>query len=94
MPETGQAKGLSVSWLFVLTNSISTKAAPTLAFGLLVLFPIYAFATDPDNRITQYAHTTWRTQDGYFSGAPHAITQTADGYIWIGTQTNSCGSTV
>ena len=70
----------------MLTNSISTKAARTLAFGLLVLFPIYAFATDPDKKITQYAHTTWRTQDGYFSGAPHAITQTADGYIWIGTQ--------
>jgi len=70
----------------VLTNSISTKAARTLAFSLLILFPSRAFATDPDKKITQYAHTAWRTQDGYFSGAPHAITQTADGYIWIGTQ--------
>jgi signal transduction histidine kinase/ligand-binding sensor domain-containing protein len=25
-------------------------------------------------------------QDGYFAGAPNAITQTSDGYLWIGTQ--------
>lgn len=79
-------KRFSVSSLFVLTNPISTKAARSLAFWLLILFPTHAFATDPDKKITQYAHTAWRTQDGYFSGAPHAITQTADGYIWIGTQ--------
>ena len=36
-------------------------------------------------RISQYAHTAWHMQDGVFGGAPHAITQTADGYIWIGT---------
>jgi ligand-binding sensor domain-containing protein/signal transduction histidine kinase len=44
-----------------------------------------AFALDPAMRISQYAHTAWHMQDGVFSGAPHAITQTADGYIWIGT---------
>ena len=43
-------------------------------------------AVDPNKRITQYAHTAWRLQDGLFSGAPHAITQTRDGYLWIGTQ--------
>jgi ligand-binding sensor domain-containing protein len=37
--------------------------------------------------MTQYAHTVWRTQDGFFSGAINAITQTKDGYLWIGTQT-------
>ena len=40
---------------------------------------------DPDRRISQYVHTTWRTQDGAFRGTPHAITQTTDGYLWIGT---------
>lgn len=25
-------------------------------------------------------------EDGIFNGAPHAITQTADGYLWIGTE--------
>jgi signal transduction histidine kinase/ligand-binding sensor domain-containing protein len=43
-------------------------------------------ALDPSRQISQYAHTAWRTQDGDFSGTPHAITQTTDGYLWIGTE--------
>lgn len=42
------------------------------------------WALDPNRQISQYAHTAWRIQDGFFS-APNAITQTTDGYIWIGT---------
>ncbi len=45
-----------------------------------------AGAVDPSKRISQYAHTAWRIQDGIFTGAPSVITQTADGYLWIGTQ--------
>jgi len=52
---------------------------------LIVLNPILALALDPDLRMTQYAHTSWRLQDGVFSGIPTAIVQTADGYLWIGT---------
>ena len=44
-----------------------------------------AFGLDPRTRITQYAHTAWRVQDGVFEAAPSAVAQTADGYIWIGT---------
>lgn len=44
-----------------------------------------ASALDPERRISQYAHTAWRVRDGIFAGAPIAITQTTDGYIWIGT---------
>ncbi len=40
---------------------------------------------DPSKRISQFAHTAWRLQDGAFSGAPNAIAQTRDGYLWIGT---------
>jgi signal transduction histidine kinase/ligand-binding sensor domain-containing protein len=45
-----------------------------------------AHGLDPSRHITQYAHTSWRIQDGVFSGAPNAIVQTTDGYLWIGTQ--------
>jgi ligand-binding sensor domain-containing protein len=38
---------------------------------------------DPTKRISQYAHTAWRFQDGVLPG-PSAITQTTDGYLWIG----------
>jgi signal transduction histidine kinase/ligand-binding sensor domain-containing protein len=41
-----------------------------------------ASAVDPHRLISQYAHTVWRIQDG-FPHAPHMITQTSDGYIWI-----------
>ena len=44
-----------------------------------------ANALDPALRISQYAHTAWRVRDGVFAGAPTAITQTTDGYVWIGT---------
>src|SRR5918998_2805207 len=56
---------------------------------LLLLFPATsALAIDPGRRISQYAHTAWRIQDGIFTSAPNVITQTADGYLWIGTQTD------
>ena len=43
-------------------------------------------ALDPTSHISQYGHTVWRVRDGYFGGAaPVAITQTTDGYIWVGT---------
>src|ERR1700753_109184 len=42
-----------------------------------------AFALDPHRLISQYAHTFWRVQDG-FPRTPSVITQTTDGYIWIG----------
>jgi signal transduction histidine kinase/ligand-binding sensor domain-containing protein len=41
-------------------------------------------ALDPSRRISQYGHTAWRVQDGAVAPAG-AITQTTDGYIWLGT---------
>jgi signal transduction histidine kinase/streptogramin lyase len=55
-----------------------------LAAGLLAYCPC-AFAVDPTIQVTQYAHSSWRVQDGAFRGAPAVITQTKDGYLWIGT---------
>ena len=49
------------------------------------LFCVPAAGLDPTRRISQYGHTAWRTQDGFFNGVPLAITQTTDGYLWIGT---------
>ena len=42
-----------------------------------------AAALDPHSLMSQYGHTAWRTQDGLVN-LPGAITQTTDGYIWIG----------
>ncbi|WP_263385508.1 sensor histidine kinase [Granulicella arctica] len=35
--------------------------------------------------LSQYTHTAWKIQDGFFSSGPTAIAQTVDGYLWIGT---------
>jgi signal transduction histidine kinase/ligand-binding sensor domain-containing protein len=53
---------------------------------LVCLFLTPVFALSVDKQISQYAHAAWRIQDGIFSGSPLAITQTTDGYIWVGTQ--------
>jgi ligand-binding sensor domain-containing protein/signal transduction histidine kinase len=45
-----------------------------------------ALALDPSLDISQYAHTTWTFQNGFSHGAVYAIAQTADGYLWLGTQ--------
>lgn len=55
---------------------------------LAILFVASAgriFALDPASRISQYGHTAWRLQDGYFGGQPVSITQTTDGYLWVGS---------
>src|SRR5262249_40571130 len=44
-----------------------------------------AHALDPSKRLTQYRHRVWRVQDGFFPGGPDLISQTADGYLWVGT---------
>lgn len=56
-----------------------------LTLACLWLCPGATLALDPDKRLTQYAHSAWRIQDGSFGGAPSAVVQTTDGYVWIGT---------
>jgi signal transduction histidine kinase/ligand-binding sensor domain-containing protein len=54
-----------------------------IVWSFLAVSPLVAL--DPTKHVSQYAHTAWRIQDGAFAGVPNAITQTADGYLWIGT---------
>lgn len=42
------------------------------------------FALDHGRRISQYGHTSWRVLDGSISSTG-PLTQTTDGYIWMGT---------
>ena len=56
-----------------------------LSSALLLLALSSGWAVDPNTLISQYGHTSWRTQDGAFNGSPIVIAQTTDGYLWIGT---------
>jgi signal transduction histidine kinase/ligand-binding sensor domain-containing protein len=62
------------------------RKGPALAICSLLLpfLAATAWAVDPHRLISQYAHTVWRTQDG-FPRVPNMVTQTTDGYIWIAT---------
>jgi signal transduction histidine kinase/ligand-binding sensor domain-containing protein len=41
------------------------------------------YALDPNKRLTQYSHTSWRIQDGSAPAGIEAIAQTSDGYLWF-----------
>jgi signal transduction histidine kinase/ligand-binding sensor domain-containing protein len=43
-------------------------------------------AQNPSLDVSQYAHTAWTYRNGFMQGAVNAITQTSDGYLWLGTQ--------
>ncbi len=52
---------------------------------LVLCCGLQAGALEPTTRISQYGHTVWRLGQAGLEGVPTAITQTSDGYIWIGT---------
>lgn len=43
-----------------------------------------ANALDPNKRLTQYAHSAWRIQDGFLPNTPFWISQAKEGYLWVG----------
>jgi ligand-binding sensor domain-containing protein/signal transduction histidine kinase len=45
-----------------------------------------AFSLDPSRRVTQYVHEHWGEEEGFVGGTINAIAQSADGYLWIGTE--------
>lgn len=45
-----------------------------------------AQALDPNHRLTQYVHRIWQNQPGLPQASIYSLTQTQDGYIWVGTQ--------
>ena len=46
----------------------------------------YGWALDPYRSLTQYSRTVWTQADGLPQDTVRAITQTADGYLWLGTE--------
>ena len=57
-----------------------------LATGLtLVCWVSEARALDPNRTLLQYLREQWTTDSNFPGGAIDAITQTSDGYLWMGT---------
>src|ERR1700744_2353141 len=59
-------------------------------FGMCLAVGIFAasagYAIDPDRAISQYVLDRWGSEEGFPRGPVYAITQTSDGYLWIGTE--------
>src|SRR6266852_433146 len=45
-----------------------------------------ASGLNPEHRLTQYVHRIWQTQPGLPQTAIFAVSQTRDGYLWLGTE--------
>src|SRR5580692_4395344 len=58
-----------------LINGIALLCLANAAFGL-----------DPARKISQYVHDRWGEDKGFIGGRIYAICQSADGYLWIGTE--------
>src|SRR5271157_1296114 len=73
---------------------MSGASRPNSAFRMRVFFLVCAallcgetaFPIDPSLDLSQYAHSAWFFRNGFLNGAVYAITQTPDGYLWLGTQ--------
>jgi len=63
--------------------AIAATLAACLAWVLLL--PDTAHALDPNKRLTQYLHTSWRIQDGSAPSGIYTVAQTSDGFLWLST---------
>ena len=55
-----------------------------LAVGMCLIGTAYAI--DPNRAMSQYVRDRWGPDRGFPRGPVYAIAQTADGYLWIGTE--------
>ena len=59
-------------------------AATLICFLTCMLFLARpAHALDPNKRLTQYLHNSWRIQDGSAPAGMFTVAQTSDGFLWF-----------
>ncbi len=68
---------LRFNWPCVIAATLGS------CFACVLLLAGTVRALDPNKRLTQYMHTSWRTQDGSAPAGIEAIAQTSDGYLWF-----------
>ncbi|QOY85562.1 sensor histidine kinase [Paludibaculum fermentans] len=76
----------------ICPSSAWSRCLPTglrhwLLAGLGALcLAVPASAVDPNRAMSQYVRDHWGTESGFPKGAVYDIAQTADGYLWFGTE--------
>ena len=64
---------------------LRAEAYRSVALAVMACLLSEAHALDPHRQFSQYVRETWSAVNGLPGGAVHAIAQTPDGYLWIGT---------
>ncbi len=59
---------------------------PVAAWAVCACLLQGAYAIDPNRAMSQYVRDRWGGEQGFPKGPVYAITQTTDGYLWIGTE--------
>ncbi len=68
-----------------LSISLSRLQGRLLLTGLAIAgLSLNAYALDPGRAVSQYVRQQWGPDQGFPGGPVYAITQTQDGYLWIG----------
>ena len=62
------------------------RVACGLAAALLIAAGHAAYALEPATALADYARQTWVMENGLPQNSVHALAQTRDGFLWIGTE--------
>ena len=71
------------SLLLRFKRSRTTVTSLFSCVGIVLLVAVPLHALDPNKRVTQYIHTSWRIQDGSLPAGMFSIAQTSDGFLWL-----------
>src|SRR5215468_7197556 len=86
-PCSTNAKWWWRSLIFCRKAQPNLRCRPTAVFASALLCLVHAaHGMDPERAMSQYVRDRWGTEQGFPKGPVYAITQTADGYLWIGTE--------
>src|SRR5881628_2651326 len=69
-----------------MSNRVQRLSGKALSGLILFMGVGRGLALDPPKAITQYHQDVWTERNGFPQGSVQAITQTRDGYLWIGTR--------
>jgi ligand-binding sensor domain-containing protein/signal transduction histidine kinase len=74
---------------FLRVDTVATMIREAWRWGgvciLLLAWTHAAVALDPQRSLEHFGHQAWRTDSGLPQNTVHAILQTRDGYLWLGT---------
>src|SRR5271166_415836 len=73
-------------WTKMFFHMGKSRSQAVTSLATLLVCCACCFALDPSLNVSQYAHTSWKIRDGFTKGNITSITQTSDGYLWIGTE--------